>query len=239
MKPESKKQIIVRITIAITVITLIALLIYILFELLGINGISQEEIQTFIQSTGAIAPLTFILITFAQVTLIPIPGAITILAGNYLFGALEAFIYSYIGVLLGSMVAFFLGRLIGRRFVNWMAGSKENADKWIDRLKGREKVAMFFMFLLPMFPDDLLCAIAGMLKYSTLEFFILQLITRATSIFGTLFFMSGEVIPYNAWGISLIAFLVLAAIIGFALVMKHYEKIREKLDRIFNRNNKK
>ena len=239
MKPESKKQLIVRITIAITVITLIALLIYILFELLGINGISQEEIQTFIESTGAIAPLTFILITFAQVTLIPIPGAITILAGNYLFGALEAFIYSYIGVLLGSMVAFFLGRLIGRRFVNWMAGGKENADKWIDRLKGREKVAMFFMFLLPMFPDDLLCAIAGMLKYSTLEFFILQLITRATSIFGTLFFMSGEIIPYNAWGISLIAFLVLAAIIGFALVMKHYEKIREKLDRIFNRNNKK
>ena len=171
--------------------------------------------------------------------MIPIPGAVTILAGNYLFGAVRAFIYSYIGMLLGAMAAFFLGKLIGRPFVNWIAGSKGKADGWIDKLKGREKIVMFFMFLLPLFPDDLLCAIAGMFKYSTFEFLVLQLITRATSIFGTLFFMSGEVIPYNAWGISLVAILSIIVIVCFALSMKHYEKIEEKLNRIFKKKNNK
>ena len=222
MTQSDKKKTIVKLIISVIVIAVIALLGFLLFKHFGLKDITREEIQSFIETKGAVAPLIFILLSFAQVTLIPIPGAVTILAGNYLFGAVKAFIYSYIGMLLGAMVAFFLGKLIGRPFVNWIAGSKEKADSWIDKLKGREKIVMFFMFLLPLFPDDLLCAIAGMFKYSTLEFLVLQLITRATSIFGTLFFMSGEVIPYNAWGISLVAILSIIVIVCFALSMKHY-----------------
>ena len=239
MTQSDKKKTIVKLIISVIVIAVIALLGFLLFKHFGLKDITREEIQSFIETKGAAAPLIFILLSFAQVTLIPIPGAVTILAGNYLFGAVKAFIYSYIGMLLGAMVAFFLGKLIGRPFVNWIAGSKEKADSWIDKLKGREKIVMFFMFLLPLFPDDLLCAIAGMFKYSTLEFLVLQLITRATSIFGTLFFMSGEVIPYNAWGISLVAILSIIVIVCFALSMKHYEKIEEKLNRIFKKKNNK
>lgn len=239
MTQSDKKKTIVKLIISVIVIAVIALLGFLLFKHFGLKDITREEIQSFIETKGAAAPLIFILLSFAQVTLIPIPGAVTILAGNYLFGAVRAFIYSYIGMLLGAMVAFFLGKLIGRPFVNWIAGSKEKADSWIDKLKGREKIVMFFMFLLPLFPDDLLCAIAGMFKYSTLEFLVLQLITRATSIFGTLFFMSGEVIPYNAWGISLVAILSIIVIVCFALSMKHYEKIEEKLNRIFKKKNNK
>ena len=239
MAQSDKKKTIVKLIISVIVIAVIALLGFLLFKHFGLKDITREEIQSFIETKGAAAPLIFILLSFAQVTLIPIPGAVTILAGNYLFGAVKAFIYSYIGMLLGAMVAFFLGKLIGRPFVNWIAGSKEKADSWIDKLKGREKIVMFFMFLLPLFPDDLLCAIAGMFKYSTLEFLVLQLITRATSIFGTLFFMSGEVIPYNAWGISLVAILSIIVIVCFALSMKHYEKIEEKLNRIFKKKNNK
>ena len=239
MTQSDKKKTIVKLIISVIVIAVIALLGFLLFKHFGLKDITREEIQSFIETKGAAAPLIFILLSFVQVTLIPIPGAVTILAGNYLFGAVKAFIYSYIGMLLGAMVAFFLGKLIGRPFVNWIAGSKEKADSWIDKLKGREKIVMFFMFLLPLFPDDLLCAIAGMFKYSTLEFLVLQLITRATSIFGTLFFMSGEVIPYNAWGISLVAILSIIVIVCFALSMKHYEKIEEKLNRIFKKKNNK
>lgn len=239
MVRDDKKKTVFKLIISLIVIAVIAILGFLLFKRFGLKDITREEIQSFIESKGAVAPLIFILLSFAQVTLIPIPGAVTILAGNYLFGAVKAFIYSYIGMLLGAMVAFFLGKLIGRPFVNWIAGSKEKANEWIDKLKGREKIVTFFMFLLPLFPDDLLCAIAGLFKYSTLEFLALQIITRATSIFGTLFFMSGEVIPYNAWGISLVAALAITAIVCFALSMKHYEKIDEKLNKVFKKKNDK
>ena len=235
MIKNEKMKTVLRLIVSVLAIAALVLVGYLLYRHFGLDKITQEQIQDFIASTGAIAPIIFILLSFAQVTLIPIPGAITILAGNYLFGTLESFIYSYIGMLLGAMAAFILGRLIGRPFVNWIAGSKEEADKWVDKLKGREKVVMFFMFLLPLFPDDLLCAIAGMFKYSTLEFLVLQLITRATSIFGTLFFMSGEVIPHNAWGITLVAVLALIGVAAFTLSMKHYDKIEAKINKIFSK----
>lgn len=235
MIKNEKMKTVVKLIVSALAIAALVLVGYLLYRHFGLDKITQEQIQDFIASTGAIAPIIFILLSFAQVTLIPIPGAITILAGNYLFGTLESFIYSYIGMLLGAMAAFILGRLIGRPFVNWIAGSKEEADKWVDKLKGREKVVMFFMFLLPLFPDDLLCAIAGMFKYSTLEFLVLQLITRATSIFGTLFFMSGEVIPHNAWGITLVAVLALLGVAAFTLSMKHYDKIEAKINKIFSK----
>jgi len=164
---------------------------------------------------------------------------VTILAGNYLFGAVKAFLYSYVGMLLGSMVTFLLGRFVGKPFVHWLAGGQEKAESWIGRLKGREKIILFFMFLLPLFPDDLLCAIAGTLRYSTWEFFVLQLVTRATSILGTLVFMSGEIIPYSPLGISLIALLALAAVVCFVLMMKNYERISEKIENFFNKKDKK
>ena len=235
MIKNEKMKTVVKLIISALAIAALVLVGYLLYRHFGLDKITQEQIQDFIASTGAVAPIIFILLSFAQVTLIPIPGAVTILAGNYLFGTLESFIYSYIGMLLVAMAAFILGRLLGRPFVNWIAGSKEEADKWVDKLKGREKVVMFFMFLLPLFPDDLLCAIAGMFKYSTLEFLVLQLITRATSILGTLFFMSGEVIPHNAWGITLVAVLAVIGVVAFTLAMKHYDKIEEKINKIFSK----
>ena len=51
--------------------------------------------------------------------------------------------------------------------------------------------------------------------------------------------MSGEVIPYNAWGVSLVALLAITAIVCFALSMKHYEKIDEKLNKLFKKKNDK
>ena len=46
-----------------------------------------------------------------QVFLLPLPGVLTVGAGVLLFGAWETCLYSYIGILLGSVVAFAVGRL--------------------------------------------------------------------------------------------------------------------------------
>ena len=88
------------------------------------------------------------------------------------------------------------------------------------------------MFLLPLFPDDLLCAISGILPIGWGAFIIMQLFTRATSIGGTLLFMSGEVIPYEGWGLALIVFLLLLAGGAFILSLKYSDKIHSFLSKI-------
>lgn len=233
------KKTIIKLVSSIIVIAIFVILLLVLFKALGIDSLNEEKIQTEISKLGVWAPLAFIFLSFLQVTFIPIPGAVTIIAGNYLFGTWLSFLYSYIGMFLGALLAFFLGRKIGRPFVNWIVGDKETVDYYLKKLKGKETIILFFMFLLPMFPDDILCSIAGIMPITYSVFIFMQLITRFTSIGGTLLFMSGEVIPYHGWGLVLIIFLNILAIIAFILAMKHSKKINDYLISFVDKHFKK
>lgn len=241
MKKENK-DIIIRLLISALVIGALVLGVYLIFYFLGWTKLTKEELQTFISSTGAVAPLVFIAVTFAQVSLIPIPGAVTILAGSVLFGFWKSFLYSYIGMMIGSVVSFALGRVIGRPYVNWVVGGKDKADEWIKKLNGRENVFLFFAFFLPLFPDDILCAVAGALPIKWLTFIIMQVITRATSILATMLFMSGEIIPFHGWGLIVLGALAIVCVAAFIISIKYSEKLNtffsNFIDRITGKNKK-
>ena len=228
---KDTKNVLKRLIFSLLVIGALILGAYLIFSALGWTKLTREELQSFISQTGAIAPLVFIAVTFAQVTLVPIPGAVTILAGSYLFGFWLSFLYSYIGMMIGSVASFAIGRVIGKPYVNWVAGGKEKADEWIKKLDGRETVFLFFAFLLPFFPDDVLCAVAGALPIKWVTFIIMNLITRATSILATLIFMSGEIIPFYGWGIAVLAVVALICVAVFIVCIR---KAKE-LNAFFNR----
>ncbi len=223
MKSETK-QTVKRLLLALLIILAVVLIGYAVMYACGVTHLDRAAIQKLVESAGVWGAIIYIGISFLQVTFIPIPAAITILAGNYVFGALGAFLYSYIGCMLGSVVAFALGKLIGRRFVNWVSGSQRETDRWIAKLKDRETVLLFFMFLFPLFPDDLLCSVAGILPISWAGFLLMQAITRATSIGATLLFMSGEFIPYSGWGLIVLGVIGIALLVFFILCFRHADK---------------
>ena len=241
MKAETKKTV-KRLLLAFFIILAVVLVGYAVMYLLGITHLDREAISSFVEKAGVLGPIIYIGISFLQVTFIPIPAAITILAGNYVFGVVFAFLYSYIGCMLGSVLAFALGKLIGRRFVNWVSGGQEVTDSWISKLKDRETVLLFFMFLFPLFPDDILCSVAGILPISWASFMVMQAITRATSIGATLLFMSGEFIPYEGWGLVVLGVTGVLLLFFFIICFKHadkfnvwYERFVVKLCRAFGR----
>lgn len=231
-----RKKLIYKIIISIICLILIALFLIYIYKKIGLKDLTADSLRNFIESKGIVAPLIFIIVTFAQVTLIPIPSTITVLTGNLLFGPWLSFLYSYIGMILGSLFAFFLGKKLGRKFINWIAGDIETVDKYLLKLKGKEKIVIFFMFLFPFFPDDLLCSIAGILPITFFEFSIMQLLTRFTSIGATLLFMSGEIIPYDGWGIVIIILFSILGIIAFIISMKKSEQINAFLKKLITKN---
>ena len=240
---EKIKGIIGRALICVAVCALLFGAVYALLHAFGITDVTREEIQAFVTGTGVWAPLVFILISFLQVTFIPIPSTVTVLAGAYIFGAFPSFFYSYIGICLGSILAFELGRGIGRPFARWVVGSEEELDSWVGKLKGRERALLWIIFFFPFFPDDAICTVAGLLKVSRIEFLLMQLITRTTSIGSTLIFMSGEVIPYEGFGIVVIAVGALLFVAASVLSLIYFEKIdalaRSLADRLTGRGKSK
>ncbi len=224
---------VIKLSITLIVIGLLILGGYFLFDYLGWLDLSREEIEEFISSFGIWGPIIFIFISFLQVTFIPIPSTVTILAGSYLFGFWQSFLYSYIGILLGSIFAYVLGKWIGRPFVNWLAGGQDKVDKLMAKMKGKERVVIFFMFLFPFFPDDLICALCGIIPSINWPFFLItQFLTRATSILGNLVFLSGRIIPYDQpWGIALI---VIFCVIGLALFILSFI-YSDKINKLFDK----
>lgn len=231
MKKETKKSLL-KLFCSLIVIGAVILVAYLLLKHFGITDISREQLQDYISSKGALGPLVFVLATFLQVTIIPIPSTVTILGGNYLFGPFLSFLYSYIGLLLGSLFAFFLGKKLGRPYLNWIAGDSKKVDLWLDRMKGKEKVFLFFAFLFPAFPDDLLCSVAGITTIGYGGFMLMQLFTRATSIGATLLFVSGEVIPYKGWGLWVIGILIFLGILCFVLCLIFSDKLYKLFDKM-------
>lgn len=231
MKKETKKSLL-KLFCSLVIIGGVILSAYLLLKHFGITDISREQLQDYIGSKGALGPLVFILATFLQVTIIPIPSTVTVLGGNYLFGPFLSFLYSYIGLLLGSLFAFFLGKKLGRPYLNWIAGDSKKVDLWLGRMKGKEKVFLFFAFLFPAFPDDFLCSVAGITTLGYGGFMLMQLFTRATSVSATLLFVSGEVIPYEGWGLWVIGILIFLGVLCFVLCLIFSDKLYKLFDKM-------
>ena len=109
---------------------------------------------------------------------------------------------------------------------------EETLDKWQKKLKGKDNIVLTLMFLLPVFPDDILCFIAGLSSMSTLYFIIMIIISRILGVTATCY--SVELIPFNTWwGLTIWGVIFLVFIIGFILIYKNLDKIQERLSKRF------
>ena len=141
----------------------------------------RNQIRQFISSYGSSAPLIFMLIQVLQVLLAPVPGEATGFIGGYLFGVWPGFIYSSIGLTMGSWLNFMIGRLLGERYVRKLipAHRFEKIDK---RIKRQGVIVLFILFLFPGFPKDYLCLGLGL---STLPVKVFVLLAGLGRIPGT------------------------------------------------------
>lgn len=237
-------QQIIRWMISISIFMLISAIAYYLILKYDIYSKfdSSAKIQAFLTKYGAFAGLIYIVIQFLQVTIIPLPAALTTVAGVALFGFWKTLLYSTIGIISGSMFAFYLGRKFGVKLMIWLCG-KSIYDKYQKFAKGRDKIVLTMMFLFPFFPDDLLCIAAGMTNMSYAQFFVIMLITRPLNIMtmeGT--FKGISAIPLTGYGIpiwiALISITLLIVVLAFKysakienFLMKFFEKISDKFKR--------
>lgn len=198
---------------------------------------SVEKLQELILSWGFWGRLGFVVLSFLQVTFIPLPSTVTIIAGTLIYGPLQASLLSLSGILLGSMLAFLLGKVFGRKLVVFMVGER-TCQKWVHFLSNA-RYSFFIMMLLPIFPDDVLCLVAGLTNMSWAFFTVTNLIARPIGIFTVSYFGSGYLIPYHGWGLAVWAVIIVLIIAVLILSYKYQKQIENFLLKIFrNKKNK-
>ncbi len=126
---------------------------------------------------------------------------------------------------------FFLGRKCGRKILVFFTG-EDNANKMCD-LVSSGKYVYFLMMLFPLFPDDVLCMVAGIGDMSFKYFFVTNLISRSIGIACAVFFGSGKVIPFKGFGIVVWSIIGLFILFAFYFSIKYKDKIDEFLSKKF------
>ncbi|MBR6737481.1 MAG: TVP38/TMEM64 family protein [Clostridia bacterium] len=186
---------------------------------------SIEDLRNYVASFGYNAHVIFTIINVLQVVILPIPGFISIGTGVALFGPLIAGTLSFIGITIGSIIAFFIGRILGYKVVKWIVG-EETLKTWLNKVKNKDKIVLTFMFLFPFFPDDVLCFVAGLSTMSAGYFLVTIIICRLTSAFLSAFSLNGNLIPYTTWwGILIWAVVILSVVILTVYLYKNGDKL--------------
>ena len=139
-----------------------------------------RRLKEILTSFGPYSPLIFILIQVSQVVVAPVPGGPIEFLGGYLFGVKPGLLYSMIGLILGSWLAFSIARIFEKWAVEKFVSAK--TMKNFDYLIGHEGVILsFLLFLVPCFPKDALCYILGLTPMHLGIFLIISTIGRVPS----------------------------------------------------------
>ena len=109
---------------------------------------SAEYLERFLASAGIWTPLIFVFV-YAGGVCIFIPGTLLTAIGAAVFGPYWGFLYVWTGAMIGSSLAFFIGRYLGRDFAASIIGDRL---KRYDDVIGRNGFATVLYLRLIYFP---------------------------------------------------------------------------------------
>lgn len=142
---------------------------------------NRDQVVLAVQSFGFFAPLIYVILQIVQTVAAPIPGQVVGSVGGFLFGP-WGILWTLIGSLIGDYIVFRLARRFGRPLLEklFSAATIKKFDFIIDSKSA--PLILFAIFLLPGFPDDVVCYIAGLTKLPIRQLMLLVGLGRLPTI---------------------------------------------------------
>jgi len=159
----------------------------------------REAVSQAILNSGFWGPAILFILFVLQTFIAFIPGQALMVASGYIYGFTGGFLITWISLVVGGQMAFWLARRYGRRFAaKWI--SPVVLDRW-DKSAARQDIGFYAISLvLPFFPNDAMCYVAGLGRMSAKRFLIANILGRGMASFITVFVGAyGSKIPVQVW----------------------------------------
>jgi len=206
---KSSKRLIILISVLI-IITVILTIVFWPFIRNLRDEAYRENISAWVKSLGFKGPLLLFCIQILQIFVAVIPGGpIQIMAGMA-YGALGGFAVIITGIIFASALVFFLGRKFGLPLLRRFLG-EDDLITW-SFLKDSRKTArlLFFLFLIPGTPKDILTWLAPLSNISLPSFIILASLARIPAILTST--ITGDSMMEGNWILSISLFFIIAVL---------------------------
>jgi len=191
------------------------------------NGKNPQYIREYLAGFGNAGFLVYVLIQAIHVIIVIIPGDIFNICGGFVYGIPLGFALSFLGVMVGTVIVFYISRFFGYEIVSKLI-AKEKIDKMSGILNSTKgTVGMFIICCIPFIPKDLMMYIAGLTPVKASRLFLIYGLSR---IPGTLIWVSIGANAYekDIWGLGITIAIMLIMLVIVFFLGRYYNK-KEKI----------
>ncbi|MEG0829136.1 MAG: VTT domain-containing protein [Anaerovoracaceae bacterium] len=209
----------------------VPLYIYIFHKDLINDMSSMENVTTFFERYKAESVFAYIGAQIVQIVICIIPGQWLQFAAGYMFGFWIGLIYSLIGATIGSIITYYVAKVLGRDAMHLIFG-EEKIGHFIKQLNSKKAIIIVFLiFLIPGIPKDLCNYAAGLSDMKLKPFLLVSLVGRTPAMMGSLLIGKQLGIGGYSWAIII----GVAAIILFILGVLYRHKLMDTFDKLYDK----
>jgi len=195
------------------------------WRFLPFNALDPSQLLRSIRDLGLVGKLIYAGILVLAVVVSPIPGTPLTVAAGAVWSPWTAGIYGSLGVFVGSLLAYFLGRTLGRSLIQVLSGktihiSKHRGELYVGWL-------LFFSHLLPIVPFDLMSYGAGMTRLSLSLYVIATLLGTLPGTFLLAYLGSSFTIAPGVGGAIAVFFALLIIVVPWKIHRHNWFGIRD------------
>ncbi len=216
---------------AILLTILVAIPIYLYF-------FQYEWFQSFSSSkeyfldNKKIMMIAYIVAQAIQIVICFIPGQWLQMVAGYLYGVPITFILSILGALLGSIIAYYIAKVLGRDVI-YLFFKEETINRLINKLNSKKAfIIMFLIFLVPGIPKDLCSYAAGISNIKLKPFLFISILGRTPAMLGSI--IIGKQIDAQEYTLAII--IGVLAILCFLLGIVYRHKLNLFLDNLYDKH---
>ncbi len=189
---------------------------------------TREHLQQWLAAWGDKAMLVYLGLQVFQIVIFVVPGEVVQVAGGYFFGVTLGSLLAAAGTVIGATICFFLGRLLGRPFLQAFVPAERMEQ--IERLIGspRGTITLFLLYLIPGIPKDVLGYVAGVSPVGFVLFIAVSTLGRLPGLVGSA--VIGSSAASRRW--VLFGVVAAAAVVLFAAGLLLRPRIQAWLERL-------
>ena len=147
---------------------------------------SAERVVDYLKANSSIAALLIICIQIVQVVICFLPGQPVQFAASYMFGVARGFAFSITGAVIGTVISFYLAKLLGNDAMNLFFGEEKVRDYKKKLDSGRGLLLAFLIYLIPGIPKDIVSYVAGISDMRFRPFLLVATVGRIPGMLGSL-----------------------------------------------------
>ena len=177
------------------------ILIIILYKPLTYYLNNYEELKLFLKSKGKLALFIIYFLQILQVVIAFIPSDFINLSSGYILGPYFGFLISYLGLVSGTIIAFYISRIFGKEIVLKFV-KEDTLNKISNKVSSNMSITnIFILSIIPFMPRDVLVYALGLTNIKPKKFLLPYLLARIPlvlilSITGDTLFKNDDYIFY-------------------------------------------